>query len=257
MSLAIPSINTVSATVDVVGTGDGIPVVRALVAAYLARHPDVRVIVPPSIGSGGGIAAVVSGKAMLARVARPLNAAERDNGLTASPVFRLPTAIIAHRDVPLKDLDADTLVAVFEGTVRNWKQVGGPDLPIRVVGREESESSFATLRQLQQGWVDMELTPRAKIAMTAQDAVESVRANVGAIGFGPYSMALENLVKVLSIDGVSARDSAYSSAITVSFVWREGLLSSEAHALVEFCTSQSARRLLQAFGALPAVRSPR
>ena len=47
---------------SVVGTGDGIDLLRALGAAYTAAHPDTNVIVPPSIGSGGGIAAVGSGK---------------------------------------------------------------------------------------------------------------------------------------------------------------------------------------------------
>ena len=57
---------------SVVGTGDGIDLLRALGAAYTADHPETNVIVPPSVGSGGGIAAVGSDKEVLARVARPL-----------------------------------------------------------------------------------------------------------------------------------------------------------------------------------------
>src|SRR3954464_10406203 len=74
---------------SVVGTGDGIDLLRALGTAYTAAHPDTNVIVPPSIGSGGGIAAVGSGKEVLGRIARPLSDSEKQAGLVATPVFRL------------------------------------------------------------------------------------------------------------------------------------------------------------------------
>ena len=63
---------------SVVGTGDGIDLLRALGAAYTADHPDTNIIVPPSIGSGGGIAAVSSNKEVLARAARPLSDPEKE-----------------------------------------------------------------------------------------------------------------------------------------------------------------------------------
>jgi phosphate transport system substrate-binding protein len=81
-----------AADLSVVGTGDGIDLLRALGAAYTADHPDINVIVPPSIGSGGGIAAVGSDKEVLARIARPLSDTEKQAGLVATPVFRLPSA---------------------------------------------------------------------------------------------------------------------------------------------------------------------
>src|SRR4051794_26261702 len=60
----------------VVGTGDGIDLLRAVATAYMAEHPETNVSVPPSIGSGGGIAAVNRDKEVLARIARPLSDSE-------------------------------------------------------------------------------------------------------------------------------------------------------------------------------------
>ncbi|HSG95393.1 MAG TPA: phosphate ABC transporter substrate-binding protein, partial [Afifellaceae bacterium] len=73
----------------VVGTGDGMDVLIALGAAYTADNPGSIVVIPPSIGSGGGIAAVGSEKEVLGRIARPLSSTERELGLVATPVFRL------------------------------------------------------------------------------------------------------------------------------------------------------------------------
>ena len=93
----------------VVGTGDGIDLLRALGAAYMADHPETNVIVPPSVGSGGVIAAVNSDKEVLARVARPLSDSEKDAGLIATPVFRLPSAFFVHRAAGVSGLTSAQL----------------------------------------------------------------------------------------------------------------------------------------------------
>src|SRR3954454_7811336 len=108
----------------VVGTGDGIDLLRAVGAAYTADHPGTNVIVPPSIGSGGGIAAVNSDKEGLARVARPLSDSEKDAGLVATPVFRLPSAFFVHRGTGVSGLTSVQLADVYAGRVTNWKDVG-------------------------------------------------------------------------------------------------------------------------------------
>src|SRR5438132_742821 len=71
-ALALPLGSAGAVELPVVGTGDGIELVRALGAAFTADNPNTTILVPPSIGSGGGLAAVGGGKEILARVARPL-----------------------------------------------------------------------------------------------------------------------------------------------------------------------------------------
>ena len=101
--------NAQAGDLSVVGTGDGIDLLRALGAAYTADHPDTNVIVPPSIGSGGGVAAVGSNKEVLARVARPLSDSEKEAGLIATPVFRLPSAFFVHRSAGVSSLSSTQL----------------------------------------------------------------------------------------------------------------------------------------------------
>ena len=66
---------------DIVGTGDGIDVLRTVGASFMEQEKSIRIEVSPSIGSGGGIAAVGSGKAVLGRVARELTEAEVASGI--------------------------------------------------------------------------------------------------------------------------------------------------------------------------------
>jgi ABC-type phosphate transport system substrate-binding protein len=138
----------------VVGTGDGIEVLKALSTAFNRMESATEVTIPPSIGSGGGIAAVGAGKAALGRVARTLTEAELARGLVYTPVLRLPSAIFIHPSAQVTDLTAAQLVDIYAGRITNWKEVGGTDLRIRVVRREEADSTLTVLRDSMPGWKD-------------------------------------------------------------------------------------------------------
>ncbi|MEE9313245.1 MAG: substrate-binding domain-containing protein [Rhizobiaceae bacterium] len=236
---------------EVVGTGDGMELVRAVGAAFTAEHPDRIVLVPPSIGSGGGIAAVGAGKALLARVARPLKPAEKETGLVSRSIFRLPTAIYVNAELKIGALSYSDLVAIYEGRITNWNVVGGPDLRIKVVRREDTDSSLTVLKKTMPGWATLDITSRSKTALTTQDAVETVKEVRGGIGFGPFSRVLENSVRVLSIGGLYPTDSLYPSFVTISYVWRKGSYPGSVRAFVEYGRSKKARALLAAHGAVP------
>ena len=242
-------------SLEVVGTGDGMELVRAVGAAYTAEFPESMVAVPPSIGSGGGIAAVGAGKALLARVARPLKGAEKETGLVSRPVFRLPTAIYVNPNLEIENISQSDLVAIYEGRITNWHSVGGPKKRIKVVRREDTDSSLTILRQSMPGWKDLKMTPRSKIAVTTQDAVETVRNVAGAIGFGPFSRVLESSVKVLKIDGVYPTDAAYPSAVTVSYVWRSSAFPQHVKAFVNYAQTDKVKAMLSAHGAVPAGKA--
>jgi phosphate transport system substrate-binding protein len=78
--------NGAAADLAVVGTGDGLEVLRAVGAAYTADHPETGVWVPPSVHSSGGINAVRAGTAVLGRIARPLSLEERAEGSRSASV---------------------------------------------------------------------------------------------------------------------------------------------------------------------------
>ena len=237
--------------IEVVGTGDGMELVRAVSAAFTSDHPETVVLVPPSIGSGGGIAAVGAGKAQIARVARSLKPAEKENGLIAKPIFRLPSAFYVNSSVPVSDISYDQLTGIYAGKITNWSEVGGPDLRIKVVRREDTDSTLSVLRMTMPGWNELRLTRRSKIAVTTQDSVHIVRETKGAIGFGPFSRVLESSVRVLRINDLHPTEAAYPSAVTISYVWREPMEQEDVMEFVNYGVSRKARTLLTSLGAVP------
>jgi phosphate transport system substrate-binding protein len=254
LAMMIACADTKAAELPVVGTGDGIELLRALGAAFMADHPQTNILVPPSIGSGGGVAAVGSDKEVLARIARPLSDSERALGLVATPVFRLPSAFFVHRSVGITKLTASQLAAIYAGKVTNWREVGGADLRIKVVRREEVDSTLAVLRQSMPGWKDLVITEKSKTAVTTQDCIDSVKQVEGAIGFGPFTKPLEMELSVLRIDGHYPTDPDYPSAVTLAFVHKETTVTEEARAFIAYAQTNRASTLLTSMGGVPILQ---
>jgi phosphate transport system substrate-binding protein len=110
----------------IVGTGEGLDIVRALGAAFMSDYPESSVIFPPSVGSDGGVVAVRSDKEVLGRVARPLSLSEQAHGLSYTPVFRLSSTIYAHPSAAITSLSTSQLADIFSGKIVNWREVGVP-----------------------------------------------------------------------------------------------------------------------------------
>jgi phosphate transport system substrate-binding protein len=251
--MALASLESLAGATElsVVGTGDGIELLRVLGAAYTADNPETVVIVPPSIHSSGGIAAVGSNKEVLGRIARPLSDSEKAAGLISVPVFRLPSALYVHPSTGVTQLSAKQLAGIYSGAVSNWRDVGGNDLRIKVVRREDVDSTLNVLRATMPGWKDLAITEKSKTATTTQDAVDTVRAVEGAIGFGPYSTGLETDLVVLKIDGKHPTNLDYPSAVTLLLIYKQATITPEARHFIEFFKTMKARTLLASMGGVP------
>jgi len=252
--LCVAGINTASADprrLDVVGTGDGIDVLRAVAARFMQQEGSARIEIPPSIGSGGGIAAVGSGKAILGRVARRLTDTEAASGIVYKAVARLPSAFIVHPGCGVSAVTSDQLVAIYSGRLVNWKELGGADLRIRVVRREDQDSTLTVLRASMPGWRDLEITEKSKTATTTQEAIETVRDVPGAIGFGPFSRPLEQGLTVLRVDGHYPTDADYPSSVVLALIYLNTLQDPDASAFLRFADTQQAADVITGLGSLP------
>ena len=239
----------------VVGTGDGVQILEALAAAFMVENPEIIIDLPPSVHSAGGIRAVGQGDAVVGRIARPLSQKELELGFRVVPIFRQPTVFFAHPSANVKNLTADQLVAVFNGTVKNWSEVGGNDGRVRVVRREEPDSSVAVFRDTLPGWKELKFDKlHSKLATTTQEAFDAVEKYEGAIGFGPYSRDLDRRFRVLSVGGVHPTDSNYPSAVTLSLIYRDATVTDAAHKFIDFIFTEKAQGIVRELGAIPVVK---
>lgn len=238
----------------VVGTGDGLEILRSVSAAFSTANPGHSVNVPASIGSGGAIAAVGSDREILGRVARPLTTTEQASGLVYHPVLRIPVAFYVHPELKTRSLTSEQLRSIFAGTVLSWSDVGGEAVRIRVVRREEADSSTAVLRATMPVFSDLKFTERSKLAQTTQDAVDSIRDNSGAIGFAPYSAILAAQLGVVAVDGKAPDHPDYASAVILALIYKSERLDETARRYIGFFATEEAKQLISRFGARPLSR---
>ncbi len=208
---------------------------------------------PPSIGSGGGLAAIGSDKEVLARIARPLNDTEKSLGIIAEPVVLLPAAFYVNSSTGVTGVTSDQLLRIYRGDITNWKDLGGADLRVKVVRREDHDSTLQVLRQSMPGWKDLVLTEKSKTATTTQESADTVRTVDGAIGFGPFTSALGDGLVVLRIDGRAPTDAGYPSAVVLALAYKKSTVTPAAQSFVSFAKGPKARTLLSSMGGVPAA----
>jgi phosphate transport system substrate-binding protein len=167
------------------GSDSEVNVVQALVEEF-AKVDNVTEFAVTGGGSGAGIAALLNGQTDIANSSRPLKDEEisqaKANGITPVPiVFALDgLAVIVHADNPVDNLTLEQVGRIFAGEVNNWKEVGGPDKPITLYGRQSNSGTYVFFRDrvlgkdYSQG--KLNLPGNAQI-------VEAVRADEGGIGY--------------------------------------------------------------------------
>ena len=237
------------------GTGDGLEMLRHLGSAYSEKNPGTNVVVPASTGSGGGKISVAQDRTILARIAVPLTTSEEAVGIVAVPIVRVPTAFFTHPSLRIDNLTSQQTAEIFAGKIRSWNAIGGPDVRIRVVRREDADSTLLVLRATIPEWKDLVFTDRSKTAVTTQEAFETVAQFEGAIGFGPYSPAIEQQFNVLKVDGKHPTNIEYPSFTTIRLIYKRGHLTKEAEAFVKFARSTEAEQIFTRYGGVPE-RSP-
>jgi phosphate transport system substrate-binding protein len=239
---------------EIVGSGTPQNLLRMAAEAFNAANADIEVSIPNSIGSGGGYKAVGRGEAVLGRVARPPKDKEKPFGLTHLVFAKGPSVIMAHPGVEITNLTAEQSVKLFSGEITNWKDIGGPDLKVRVVARQPGETNLSMLQKKVPGWADLVVTDKSKLAASDQEMSADVAGNEGAVGFGPYDEAVTNGLISFSIDGVAPDSPEYGVTGTMAFIYKEGNLTDSMKKFIDFIFSAEGGDIIKKSNAIPVPK---
>ena len=245
-----------AAPLVVAGTGDSQKLLRLLAQAFTRDNPGIRVDVPESVGTTAGIRALVSGQAQLARTVRPLREDERAAGLTEIVFARVPVVFAVHPSVTgVTGLTTDQTLALFSGKIKNWSELGGPDLPIARVCRETPETSRELLNAAIPGFAAEGCRGQA-VAYTTPEAVALTAENPGAIGYFSLSAMAGTALVPLAFDGArpipgqQPGQADYPLTIPLALVGKPPLAPDVARFL-QFLAAPQAQALLLRQGCFP------
>jgi phosphate transport system substrate-binding protein len=238
------------------GTGMALATMRQIGAEFVATRPDVAIKVLPSLGTGGGLAAVADAAIGIALSARTLNDAERAKGLRILAYGRTPIAFVSSH-VGRPDITLSQVAAILTGSTLAW-----PDgTPIRLVRREPSDADWTLLRGLSADMAAAVTVALSRVGLLTvatdqdnADALERLTGSFGMISLG--QMRAENRKVVpFSLDDEAPEVAAiaagrYKLSRTLYVVWRDPP-TPEVAGFLTFLRSQWTNEMLVRLGHIP------
>ena len=222
-----------------------------LTEGFAEVEPGVTVSYDPT-GSGAGITGATDKTLDIGLSSRALKDDEK-SAVDGTIVALDGIAIIVNKDSKVADLSVEQLKKMFTGEITNWKDVGGDDGEIVLVGREAGSGTRDGFESI----VDVKDSCKYAQELTATGAVISaVEANPLAIGYASLS-AVGDTVAMVTVEGVecsedTVKDGSYKIQRPFVFVTnKSAALSEQAQAFVDFATSKDAAELIRTAGAVP------
>jgi len=158
-------------------------------------------------GSGAGATAAINGTANIGMLSRDLKASEISSGLVSHVIAMDGVVVIVSSNVGVTDLTLEQLEQIYDGEITNWEDVGGIDLTIAVIAREEGSGTrdcFDTAMKT----VDSSFEMKDDVATynSTGGVTSAVNSTPGSIGYVNLNAA-ENLssnTRAISVNGVTA-----------------------------------------------------
>lgn len=249
----IPFLTVADERLEIVGSGDGVVILNELKNDFLKEHPDTSIDIPVSIGSGGGIKAVAKDEFILGRVARKFRKDEKHYGLVWKHYANVPVVFAVNKAIKIDTLSPEQVCRIFSGDIKNWNEIGGPDMKIRVVAREKGDSSHITLNATFPGFKDVVFKQNSKIAYRTPDNFNLIASKEGAIGFGPMDVALKSDTRIVKIASMNPNDSCNPLALIFKPVNNKGLVKR----FVDYVFSERAKQIISKAGGIPVATTTR
>jgi len=183
--------------IDIVGSTSVQPVAEKLANAFMENRSDLRINVQGG-GSGMGIRSTEQGIADIGMSSKELSKDEK-KGISEIEIGKEGIVIGVNNKNNISDLTIEQIKGIFNGDIKNWKELGGPDLPIHVITREEGSGTRSAFESIVMGTT--EIKSDAIVQSSTESVKQSVASDPGAIGF--ISLAhMSDDVKALLVDGV-------------------------------------------------------
>jgi len=237
---------------------------QAIAEKFMEENNGARIAVTGG-GSGTGIAAKLNGTVNIAMASRSIKDKEltkaKESGINLEEIvlgFDGITVITNH-DNTIKSLDRATLGKVFEGSITNWKQLGGEDAEIVVLSRDSSSGTHSYFKKaiVRNGKKesDKEYGANTLYMPSNQAILQEVKSNKYAIGYIGMGY-MEDSVTALSVDGIApsfknVADKSYPIARAV-YWYVDTDRKGDAAKLVEFALSPKGQAIVKSEGFVPA-----
>lgn len=196
----------VSGSITLSGSTSMEKLCNAMNAAFSQKYPQAQAQAQFT-GSSAGIEAVLAGTSDIGNSSRALKDEEKQQGAVENIVAIDGIAVIVNTENKVEDLTTEQLIKIYTGEITNWKDVGGDDKPITVIGREAGSGTRGAFEEL------LEVEEKCKYAQEIDSTgavVAKVTSTPDAIGYVSLDV-IDDTVKPVKLDGVAPSEETIKS----------------------------------------------
>ena len=250
------SSSQVKQKITLTGSSTIAPLASEIAKKFEAQHPGVRIDVQTG-GSSRGLSDVFQGLADIGMVSRALKESESEQ-FQDFAIAKDGIGIIVREDNPVNSLRDSQVVAIYQGKIDNWQQVGGNDAPITVVNKAEGRSTlelFLNYFQLKNSQIKADV-----VIGDNQQGIKTVAGNANTIGYVSIGAAERDInqgvpLKLLPVGGVEAstqtvQDGSFPLSRPLNLITKEQP-SGLTQEFIEFARSQEVHDLVEAQNFVP------
>jgi len=235
------------------------PIADAFAEYFQSLYPDLQITVKKT-GSGDGAAALIDDRCDIANMSRFMKDKEFKDAV-ANNVFPVAhvvamdgVCVIVHPSNPVKALTTEQVRDIYTGKIKNWRELGGANMPIVPISRDTSSGTYETFHGLVMA--KQQMAPNVEYVNANPQAHARVRNTRGAIGYVGLGF-VDSFVKALEIDDVKpSRKTIASGLYPVSrplYMFTAGYpkLGTMRHRFVTFHYTEKGQELIEAKGFVP------
>lgn len=245
-------------TLTIPGSGNPYHILTLLAQAFNSRQSEHAVLVPASTGTAGAIRDVTGGVTSVGRVGRVLTKEERNKGLEYLSLGRDPIVFVGGAKVTATTISREQAIAVFEGRITNWRDLGGDAGTIRAIGREASDASLQGLRRELPAFEQLVYGADVKVAHFDHHLLELLDRYPYSFGFLNRSGLLGAKTRLALLDFETNAPSAENLAsgrypfwTELGLIYKKPSLGDAGQAFIQFVQSAEGSRILRDNGVVP------
>jgi phosphate transport system substrate-binding protein len=192
---------TLSGEITMAGSTSMEKLANAVAEAFMEKYPDVTVNAEFT-GSSAGVESLVAGSVDIGNSSRNLKEEEIESGAVENIVAIDGIAVVVDTENSVLDIKKENLAKIYKGEIKNWKELGGKDEPIVVVGREAGSGTRSAFEEL------LEVEDSCKYANELDSTgavIAKVASTPGAIGYASLD-AIDDSVIAVAVEGVDATE---------------------------------------------------
>lgn len=253
--------------ITIKGSTTMLPIFALTLETYMKVNPEVRITLAGG-GSGAGIKAMIDKSTNIANSSRPIKSEEitlaKSKGVIPVETIVAIDAIvpIVHPENKVQNLSVEQLSRVYQGKIRNWKEVGGDDLQIVVISRDSNSTTFEEWAEII--LQDAKMTPKAQLQDSSGAIVQVVSQNRNAIGFIGMgylykSLTAQSSIKDLTVNGIQASvKTVLSKEYPITrplYMYTDGQPTGETAKFIKYLLSPAGKNMIDKAGFVPLAVS--